>query len=63
MKYLVTVTVSHEFTTEISAKNEKMAEQKASFLWDKTFAVQIDGSQIGKFEHVDENIEFNVEES
>ena len=63
MKYLVTVKMTSAFCLEVSAKDEDAAREKAEAAWEKVSLPQIEGNKLGKFEHVEEDIEFDVEEA
>ena len=62
MKFTVTVRVTNEFTIELSAKDEYTAIQKAQESWEKLLVISLDYQNMGKFEHDNEDIEFEAEE-
>lgn len=67
MKYLVTVRLIHEFTLQVSAKDEEAAEEKAAAAWEKVSRYPIDHlldekSLLEKFEYGGGDTEFEVEE-
>ena len=65
MKYLVTIRVVNEFTMQVSAKDEEVAEEKAIKEWEKACPngfFEIDHSRLGKLEHTDESFDIEVEE-